>query len=63
MRIIRLPEVQAKTGLKHTAIYDRIAKNKFPRPVPLGTQARGFVESEIDEWIRQRMAERDGQAA
>jgi prophage regulatory protein len=59
LRILRLPEVQAKTGLKHTSIYDRIAKGTFPRPIPLGPQAKGFVESEVDDWIRQRIAERD----
>lgn len=63
MRILRLAEVQVKTGLKHTAIYERIAKGTFPRPIPLGTKARGFVESEIDDWIVQQIAQRDGRAA
>lgn len=63
MRILRLPEVQAKTGLKHSAIYQRINDGTFPRPVPLGAKARGFVESEVNDWIEQRVAERDGRAA
>jgi prophage regulatory protein len=63
MRILRLPEVQAKTGLKHSAIYERINDGTFPKPVPLGTKARGFIESEVDDWIRKRLAERDGAAA
>ena len=63
MRILRLPDVQSKTGLKHSAIYERIAEGTFPKPIPLGAKARGFVESEIDAWIKQRISERDGEAA
>jgi prophage regulatory protein len=63
MRILRLPEVQAKTGLKHSAIYERIAEGRFPRPIPLSGKAKGFVEAEIDDWIRARIAERDASAA
>ncbi len=63
MRILRLPEVQARTGLKHSAIYQRIQGGTFPRPIALGPQARGFLESEIEPWIKQRVAERDGEAA
>jgi prophage regulatory protein len=59
MRILRLPAVEAKTGLKHTAIYERISKGTFPRPIPLGRQARGFIESEVDDWIKRQIAKRD----
>ena len=59
MRVLRLPEVEAKTGLKHSEIYKRIAKGVFPRQIPLGTNARGWVESEITDWIAARIAERD----
>jgi prophage regulatory protein len=63
MRILRLPQVEAKTGLKHTAIYQRIAEGSFPRPIPLGRQARGFVESEVDDWIKCQIAKRDSHNA
>jgi prophage regulatory protein len=62
-RIIRLPVVKAKTGLGHTEIYDRIKKRAFPRQVPLGTKAVGWLEEEIDAWIDQRAAERDARDA
>ena len=63
MRVIRLPEVEAKTGLKHSSIYNRIAEGTFPRPVRLGSNSRGFVEAEVDDWIAARIAERDSEAA
>jgi prophage regulatory protein len=61
-RIIRLPVVQDKTGLKHSEIYDRIKLGTFPRQVPLGPKAVGWLEHEIDKWIEERAAERDGGA-
>ncbi len=63
MRILRLPDVQLKTGLKHTTIYDKIARGEFPKPIPLSAKAKGFVESEIEDWIHQQIAKRDGAAA
>jgi prophage regulatory protein len=61
-RIIRLPAVQEKTGLKHTEIYDRIKLGTFPRQVPLGPKAVGWLEHEIDAWIEAIAAKRDGGA-
>jgi prophage regulatory protein len=59
MKIIRFEEVKAKTGLRHSAIYARISMGAFPKPVPLGPKARGWVEAEVDAWIKARIAERD----
>jgi prophage regulatory protein len=59
-RLIRLPDVEAKTGLKHSAIYQRITEGAFPRQVPLGPKAVAWLEAEIDAWIDHRTAERDG---
>lgn len=59
-RIIRLPTVQDKTGLKHSEIYARIALGTFPRQVPLGPKAVGWLEHEIDAWIEERAAARGG---
>jgi prophage regulatory protein len=63
-RILRLPAVQAKTGLKHSKIYEEMAKTRagegdFPLSVPLGPKAVGWIESEVDEWIDRRIAERN----
>ena len=60
MKLIRLRDVEAKTGLKHSAIYQRITEGEFPRQVPLGPKAVAWLEVEIDEWIRRRVAKRDG---
>ncbi len=35
IRILRLPEVMARTGLSRSTIYVRLAEGRFPRPVAL----------------------------
>ena len=62
IRIVRLPAVQARTGLGRSTIYVRLAEGSFPRPVQLGARAVGWIESEVDEWIRQRIALSRGEA-
>lgn len=54
---LRLPEVQKRTGLSRSTIYVRLAEGRFPRPVALGTRAVGWVEAEVEAWIRERIAE------
>ena len=57
IRFLRLPEVLARTGLSRSTIYVRLEQGLFPRPVSLGVRAVGWIESEVDEWIRRRIAE------
>ncbi len=58
VHILRLPQVMAQVGLKHTTIYQRIADGSFPRPIPLGIRARGWIESEVTTWINARIEKR-----
>lgn len=53
--ILRLPEVKARTGLSRSTIYLRIAEGKFPPPINLGERSVGWVESEIEAWIAERI--------
>lgn len=59
MHILRLPEVIAKTGRSRSTLYADIEAGKFPKPVKLGARAIGFVADEIDDWIAERIAERE----
>ncbi len=60
--ILRRPDVEAKTGLSRSGIYDLMKAGKFPRPVPLGEKAVGWIQSEIETWIEERVAEREAVA-
>lgn len=53
--ILRLPAVKQSTGLSRSTIYLRVAEGTFPRPVSLGGRSVGWVESEIQEWVQQRI--------
>ncbi len=57
--LIRLPEVQRRTGYSKAWIYRLISQNRFPSYVKIGSRSVAFVESEVDEWISQRIEERD----
>lgn len=60
MRFMRLTEVIKNTGLGRSSIYKRIAEGEFPKPVPLGGRAVGWVSDEVEAWILERIEERDG---
>jgi prophage regulatory protein len=51
-RLLRLPEVMARVGMKRSAIYQRMSDGRFPRSRSLGPKCAVWVESEIDDWIR-----------
>lgn len=55
--ILRLPEVKARTGLSRSSLYARISENQFPRQINIGPRAVGWVESEINDWLAQCIAE------
>lgn len=58
-RIMRRPEVRDRTGLSDTRIDELERAGKFPRRVQLSARAIGWVETEITEFIRGRIAARD----
>ena len=63
LRILRLPAVRAKTGYPTTTIYDKMKRGEFPRPVELGPHSVGWVESEIEEHLRDLIAKRDARSS
>lgn len=59
MKIMRLKEVMDYTGLGRSSIYKFITAGTFPKPVSLGDRAVGWVDHEVEDWIAERVAERD----
>lgn len=59
MQIWRLKKVVEQTGLGRSSIYKLIKEGSFPKPVPLGIRAVGWVATEINAWIEDRVRERD----
>ena len=58
IRFVRLREVMARTGLSRSTIYVWVANGRFPKPVPLGERSVGWIESELEEWLCDRIAAR-----
>jgi len=53
-RLLRLPEVLARTGLSRSTLYRLEADGQFPRRVKLGKRSVAFRESQLLEWIESR---------
>ncbi|EGR05067.1 prophage CP4-57 regulatory family protein [Vibrio cholerae HE-40] len=47
------------TGLSRAYMYKLMADKKFPKSVSLGFRSVAWLESEIQDWIFERVAERD----
>lgn len=54
-KILRLPAVKTVTGLSRSTIYLRVSEGSFPAPVSLGGRAVGWIEAEVDEWLKHRI--------
>jgi prophage regulatory protein len=57
-RILRLDEVEAKSGFKRAHIYNLMKAGKFPRAIRLGIRAIGWDSLEIEQWIAERRKQR-----
>ena len=57
VRILRRKQVEARTGLPCSTLYDQMSKGIFPKPIKLGPRLVGWIESEITQWLEDRVAE------
>jgi prophage regulatory protein len=60
-RLLRISDVINITRLSRSSIYALAAEGRFPKSIPLvpGGVSRAWVYSEIQDWLEQRIAERD----
>ena len=60
-RILRMAATEDKVGLKESQIREKVARGEFPKPVRLSASGRavGFLEHELEEYLDERIAERD----
>lgn len=57
-RILRCREVQERTGLSTSTLYDWMRRGIFPKPLQLGPRNVGWRESAITGWIDSRQSAR-----
>lgn len=56
LRVIRHKQVCAKLQMSSAKLFDMVARGQFLKPFTLvpGGRAVGWLEEDIDRWIRQR---------
>ena len=54
-KFLRLSEVQRRVPYSRSTIYLKVSRGQFPQPINLGARAVAWLESDIDEWIAQRI--------
>ena len=59
VRILRLPDVQEKTGLSRSTIYRLEAEGRAPRRIKLGAHSTGWIEAEWNCWLAERVTARE----
>lgn len=59
-QFIKLAEVKKITGLSGSSIYRLASESKFPKPIKLSVRSSGFLLSEVEQWVSERIkASRD----
>lgn len=52
LNLIRLQEVTTRVGLSKPSIYRLMKLGMFPRSRKIGSRAVAWIDSEINDWIR-----------
>ena len=55
IRILRLKEVMRRVGICRASIYQHMRTGHFPRNIILGPRAVGWLETDINEWLAERI--------
>jgi prophage regulatory protein len=65
VRLLSYDELRPQKGIPYSKVHLwRLEREgKFPRRVQLGENRHGWLESEIDDWVLERMAARNVEAA
>ena len=61
-RILRMSEVEARTGLSRRTIWALVARGDSPQPIRLSRRTVGWLESEVHAWLLERIARSRGSA-
>lgn len=54
-QLLRRAEVERRTGLARSTIYELVRTGNFPPPIPLTGRTRCWVAGEVDAWVANRI--------
>ena len=63
MELLSIKQVCQRLSIGRTNLWQLAKRPDFPKPVSVTPGRKAFVASEIDKWISDRIAERDGRDA
>ena len=55
-QILKLKELTLITRLSGGSIYRKARQGTFPSPIKLGERSSGWLTSEVDQWLDERIA-------
>lgn len=60
-KILKRSTVESVTGMSRSTIYAKIAEGTFPKPIRLTARSVGWIEQEVQEWIKSRIVASRGE--
>lgn len=54
--IVRASDIKAHTGYSRSHVYSLMKQGQFPQAVKLGQRAVGWLKSDLDTWLAERIA-------
>lgn len=55
-RLVRMPEVLARTSLSRATIYRKMARGEFPQSIQIGANSMAWHAHEFERWLREPMS-------
>lgn len=59
IRVLKLKEVVARTGLTRPTINRQVRLGRFPRAIQLSEARFGWLENELNDWLAERIQQRE----
>lgn len=56
IKILRMKQIRAQTGVPPSTVYDHINKGLFTHPIKMGERISGWLESEVNAILGARIA-------
>ena len=60
-RLLRRREVEHRTALSTSALYAKIQRGEFPKPIKIGRQAVAWPASRVQAWIDEQIQRADAE--
>lgn len=55
-RLVRMPELLARTSLSRATIYRKMARGEFPQSIQIGANSTAWHASDFERWLREPMS-------